>query len=75
MRWSRERRSQAQRPQRSVRPGSPPLVTDGPFAETKEAVGGFYLIDCESREQALDLAGQVPPSPGAAVEVLPVVEF
>ena len=58
-----------------VRPGSPPLVTDGPFAETKEAVGGFYLIECESREQALDLAGRVPPSPGAAVEVIPVVEF
>ena len=58
-----------------VRPGSTPIVTDGPFAETKEAVGGFYLVDCESREQALELAGQVPSSPGVAVEVIPVVEF
>ena len=57
-----------------VRPGEKPFVTDGPFAETKEAVGGFYVVECESREQALELAGQVPPSPGAAVEVLPIAE-
>jgi hypothetical protein len=58
-----------------VRPGDEPLVTDGPFAETKEAVGGFYVVDCASREEALELAGQVPASPGVAVEVLKVVEF
>ena len=32
-----------------VRPGEKPMVTDGPFAETKEAVGGFYVVDCASR--------------------------
>jgi hypothetical protein len=58
-----------------VRPGSNPMVTDGPFAETKEAVGGFYLVDCESREEALGLAAQVPRSPGVAVEVIPCVEL
>jgi hypothetical protein len=58
-----------------VRPGPTPVVTDGPFAATKEAVGGFYLVDCASREEALELAGRVPVSPGVAVEVLPVVEF
>lgn len=58
-----------------VRPGEKPLVTDGPFAATKEGVGGFYVVECESREEALELAGNVPPSPGAAVEVLPVVEL
>ncbi len=57
-----------------VRPGEKPFVTDGPFAETKEAVGGFYVVECESREEALELAGRVPPSPGAAVEVLPIAE-
>ena len=31
----------------TVRPGDKPFVTDGPFAETKEAVGGFYVVDCE----------------------------
>ncbi|CAN5358133.1 hypothetical protein BH20ACT13_BH20ACT13_21880 [soil metagenome] len=55
-----------------VRPGAEPFVTDGPFAETTEAVGGFYVVECGSREEAIELAGQVPPSPGAAVEVLTI---
>jgi hypothetical protein len=58
-----------------VRPGLTPIVTDGPFAATKEAVGGFYLVDCASKEEAIELAGKVPISPGVAVEVLPVVQF
>jgi hypothetical protein len=58
-----------------VRPGEKPFVTDGPFAETKKALGGFYVVECASREEALEIAGKVPPSPGAAVEVLPIVEF
>jgi hypothetical protein len=58
-----------------VRPGEKPVVTDGPFAETKEAIGGFYVVECASRDEALELAGQVPQSPGAAVEVRPIVEF
>jgi hypothetical protein len=58
-----------------VRPGSEPFVTDGPFAETKEAVGGVYIVDCASREEALELAAQVPQSPGVAVEVLKVAEL
>ena len=57
-----------------VRPGERPLVTDGPFAETKEAVGGFYVVECASRDEALELAGKVPASPGAAVEVLAIVD-
>ena len=57
-----------------VRLGTPPVVTDGPFAATKEAVGGFYVVECASREEALDLAGQVPPGPGAAVEVLAIAD-
>jgi hypothetical protein len=58
-----------------VRPGQPTPVTDGPFTETKEAIGGFYLIECESRDEALELALQVPQSPGLAVEVLAVAEI
>ena len=57
-----------------VRPGEKPVVTDGPFAETKEALGGFYVVECGGREEALDLAGKVPPSPGAAVEVLTIAD-
>jgi hypothetical protein len=57
-----------------VRPGRTPLVTDGPFT-TKEIVGGFYLVECESREEALELAAQVPESPGIAVEVRQIAEL
>ena len=58
----------------TVRPGEKPLVTDGPFAETKEAVGGFYVVDVASRDEAIKLAGQVPKSPGVAVEVLTIAD-
>ena len=59
----------------TVRPGDTPLVTDGPFAETKEAVGGFYVVDCASRDEAIELAGRIPRSPGVAVEVLGIAEL
>ena len=59
----------------TVRPGDTPIVTDGPFAETKEAVGGFYVVDCASRDEAIELAGRVPQSPGVAVEVLTIADM
>jgi hypothetical protein len=58
-----------------VRPGETPIVSDGPFAETKEAIGGFYVVEVADGDQAIDLAKQVPLSPGLAVEVLPIAEF
>jgi hypothetical protein len=57
-----------------VQPGERPLVTDGPFAETKEGVGGFYVVECTSRDEALELAGKVPLSPSVAVEVLTIAD-
>jgi hypothetical protein len=51
--------------------GAEPLVTDGPFIETKEALGGFYLVDCSDREQALELA-KICPS--GNIEVRPVMD-
>jgi hypothetical protein len=50
------------------------LVTDGPFAATKEQVGGFYLLECSDHDEALDWARQVPLS-GGAVEVRPVMDY
>ena len=50
-----------------------PVVTDGPFAETKEQLGGFYLLECAADDEALAWAEQVPESPGLVVEVRPVV--
>jgi hypothetical protein len=48
------------------------LTTDGPFAETKEALGGFYLIECASKQEALDWAKKNPLSADSVVEVRPV---
>lgn len=48
------------------------LVTDGPYAEVKEALGGFYLLECESMEDALDWAARIPGAEHGAVEVRPV---
>jgi hypothetical protein len=50
-------------------------VTDGPFAETKEQLGGFYLLDCESLDEALDYAKQIPAQPGNSIEVRPVMDY
>ena len=49
-------------------------VTDGPFAETKEALGGFYLVECEDLDQALAIGKMVPARFGG-VEVRPVMKF
>ena len=51
------------------------LTTDGPFAETKEVLGGFYLIDVPNLDEALDFAAAVPAAKrGGSVEVRPLME-
>jgi hypothetical protein len=51
------------------------LTTDGPFAETKEALGGYYLVDADNLDAALEVAARIPAARlGGAVEVRPVVE-
>jgi hypothetical protein len=57
-----------------VRRGQP-VVTDGPYLEAKEYLGGFYLIDCENRERALELAAMIPDAKveGMGIEVRPVM--
>ncbi len=47
-------------------------VTDGPFAETKEQLGSFYLLECADLEEAVAYARRIPESPGLAVEVVPI---
>ena len=51
------------------------LVTDGPFAETKEQLGGYYVVDVESEQQALDWAAKMPSLPNGSVEVRPIMVF
>ena len=48
------------------------LVTDGPFAETKEAVGGFDLIECGSLDEAIEIAARHPVAQGGTIEVRPL---
>ena len=49
--------------------GGKPQVLDGPFAEAKEMVGGFFLVDCATRDEALAIAGECPAAAWATVEV------
>jgi hypothetical protein len=49
------------------------LVTDGPFAEVKEFLAGFYLLDCESFERAVEIAARIPETNFGVVEVRPVM--
>jgi len=51
------------------------LVTDGPFAETREQLGGYYLLDCADLDEAIRWAGKLPGSWHGSVEVRPVVDF
>ena len=51
------------------------LVTDGPFAETKEALGGFYLLECENLDDALEWAAKIPSASWGTVEVRPVMDY
>jgi len=54
--------------------GKATLVTDGPFAETKEQLGGFYILTCQSEEEAIKMAGKLPLDRGS-VEIRPLMEF
>ena len=50
------------------------LVTDGPFAETREQIGGYFMVEAASLEQAVDIAGRIPGATIGTVEVRPVRE-
>ena len=51
------------------------LATDGPFAETKEQLGGFYLVECDDLDQAIAAAARIPGAKYGSIEVRPVIEF
>ena len=55
--------------------GGAPAVTDGPFIEAKEFMGGFYLIDCENKERAIEIAKLIPDTriKGLSIEIRPVM--
>jgi hypothetical protein len=51
------------------------LVTDGPFAETREQLGGFYMVNAKDLDEAIGIAGRIPGATRGTVEVRPVVEL
>lgn len=51
------------------------LTTDGPFAETKEQLGGFYLVEANSVEEAASMAAEIPGARFGSVEVRPILKF
>jgi hypothetical protein len=58
----------------TVREGRP-ITSDGPFAEAKELLAGFFLVECESPERALEIAARVPEAEFGLVEVRPTMEL
>ena len=50
------------------------IVTDGPFAETKEQLGGYYLLNCDDIDEAIAYAAKIPSAEYGSIEVRPVVE-
>jgi hypothetical protein len=51
------------------------MTTDGPFAEVKEQLAGFYLVECDSIERATEIAARIPEAEAGVVEVRPVRTF
>ncbi len=51
------------------------LMTDGPFAETKEVLGGYYILECPELDAALELATRIPSAAYGSVEVRPIMEI
>jgi hypothetical protein len=51
------------------------LSTDGPFAETKEQLGGYYIVNCDNLDQAIDAASRIPAARGGSIEVRPILDI
>jgi hypothetical protein len=51
------------------------MVTDGPFAETREQLGGYFLIEAENLDEAIDVAGRIPGAKKGTVEIRPIMEI
>jgi len=51
------------------------LITDGPFAETKEQLGGFYLVEARDLDEAIAIAAKIPGARSGSIEVRPIMKF
>ena len=50
-------------------------ITDGPFAETKEALGGYYLLDCQDLDEAIKYAAKIPSAAYGSIEIRPIMQL
>ena len=55
--------------------GGKPMITDGPFAETREQLGGYYLIEARDLDEAIGIAERIPPARVGTIEIRPVMEI
>src|SRR5687768_2835011 len=55
--------------------GGERVVTDGPFAETKEQLGGYYILDCKDLDEALEWAAKIPAAQNGSVEIRPIMDL
>ena len=51
------------------------LTTDGPFAETKEQLGGYYMLNCQDLDEAIECAAKIPAAKDGSIEIRPIMEF
>lgn len=51
------------------------MTSDGPFAEAKEQLAGFYLLECENMDRAVEIAARLPEAPVAQIEVRPIMTY
>lgn len=51
------------------------MVSDGPFAETKEQLGGYYLLECENLDEAIEAAAKIPSAKSGSIEIRPIMVF
>lgn len=54
---------------------STPLITDGPFAETREQLGGYFLVDATNLDEAIGIASKIPAARWGTIEIRPVIEI
>jgi len=51
------------------------LVTDGPFAETREQLGGYYIVEAKNLDEAIEVASRIPPAKKGTVEIRPMIDL
>lgn len=57
------------------RPEGKPIITDGPFAETREQLGGFFIVDANNLDEAIEIAGRIPAGRWGTVEIRPLLDI